>query len=242
MSGVRDKLSALRTHWTRGAEILDGWRGLGVAMLRGTMAAMVSRSVPTPVPLGEYVPAADQRIVLFNRSWADYETLLALRGERSSPRISYLDGAVEIMGPSRDHEGIKSGIGCLVEAYWLKRGILFKPYGSWLLRAEPRAAGLEPDECYLFGRDSLVRTVPDLAIEVVWTSGGIDKLEAYRRLGVAEVWFWKEDELRVYALIEGSYVVVPRSRWVPDIDPAVIGRLAVLDTVNEAIEQLLAML
>jgi hypothetical protein len=29
--------------------------------------------------------------------------------------------------------------------------------------------------------------VPDIAIEVVWTSGGIDKLEVYRGLDVPEV-------------------------------------------------------
>jgi Uma2 family endonuclease len=58
---------------------------------------------------------------------------------------------------------------------------------------------VEPDECYLVGSDQS-RQTPDLVIEVVWTSGGIDKLEAYRRLGVPEVWFWKNDRIQIHVL------------------------------------------
>ncbi len=42
--------------------------------------------------------------------------------------------------------------------------------------------------------------VPDLAIEIVQTSGGVDKLEIYRRLGVREVWFWIDDGFAIYRL------------------------------------------
>jgi hypothetical protein len=35
------------------------------------------------------------------------------------------------------------------------------------------------------------RDRPDIAIEVIWTSGGIDKLEVYRKLGVREVWYYE---------------------------------------------------
>ncbi|MEM6520792.1 MAG: hypothetical protein AAF892_18895 [Cyanobacteria bacterium P01_D01_bin.71] len=37
-------------------------------------------------------------------------------------------------------------------------------------------------------------------IEVVVTSGGIDKLEGYRRLAVTEVWFWEDGVLKLYHL------------------------------------------
>ncbi|MEG4506483.1 Uma2 family endonuclease [Microcoleus sp. F6_B4] len=36
------------------------------------------------------------------------------------------------------------------------------------------------------------KAIPDLAIEVVFTSGGIDKLQLYKRLGIPEVWFWED--------------------------------------------------
>lgn len=169
------------------------------------------------LPPGEYVPTADQRIVMYGVPWAHYEAQLALRGDASVPRISYLDGAMELMSPSKQHERVKSYIGRLVEAYALARGIDLSPYGAWTLREAPKRAGVEPDECYLIGPDQ-ERDTPDLVIEVIWTSGGIDKLEAYRRLGVQEVWFWKDDAIQVHVLGEGGYQTVRSSACLAGLD------------------------
>lgn len=62
-------------------------------------------------------PTEDHVVFLDRVSWSDYERLLAMRGDRSAPRIIYLEGTIEIMSPSRSHEGIKSLIARLVEAY-----------------------------------------------------------------------------------------------------------------------------
>ena len=53
-------------------------------------------------------PNADHIIVLHDVTWKDYERLIEIRGDRPAPRISYLEGEVEIMSPSKDHEQIKS--------------------------------------------------------------------------------------------------------------------------------------
>jgi Uma2 family endonuclease len=169
------------------------------------------------VPSGEYVPTADQRIVIGGVPWSHYETQLALRGDVSAPRISYLDGAMELMSPSKQHERIKSYIGRLVEAYALERGIDLSPYGSWTLKEAPKQAGVEPDECYLIGSNQDGDT-PDLVIEVIWTSGGIDKLEAYRRLRVPEVWFWKDGAISVHVMRGDRYEPSQRSKCVPGLD------------------------
>jgi Uma2 family endonuclease len=55
----------------------------------------------------------------------------------------------------------------------------------------------EPDECYVVGRAEWPGR-PDLASEVNWTSGGLDKLEVYDRLEVPEVWFWEDDRLTIH--------------------------------------------
>ena len=167
-------------------------------------------------PPGELVPTADQRLVTYGVPWSHYETQLALRGERPVPRIAYLEGALELMSPSKDHERIKSYIGCLIEAYALERDIDLSPYGSWTLKSAPKQSGSEPDECYLVGDQN--KDIPDLAIEVVWTSGGIDKLEIYRRLGVGEVWFWKDSQIQVHVLKEQRYEMVDGSVVFPDLD------------------------
>lgn len=199
---------------------------------------MVSRSTDAPVPLGEFVPEADRRIVLHGLGWAGYQAFLALRGERRSPRIAYLDGAVELMGPSRKHEGIKSSLGCLLEAYCTERGIDWSPYGSWLLDDESEDAGAEPDECYIFGPDPKSKDIPDLVIEVVWTSGGLNKREIYRRLGIREVWFWKRDALTVFVLDGDEYTEREGSEWVPGVDLGMLCRLAAVTPVSAAVAEL----
>jgi Uma2 family endonuclease len=192
------------------------------------------------VPLGEYAPHADQRIVLHGMTWSGFETILALRGERSSPRMTYLDGVLEIMSPSREHEYLKTHIGALLETYCVDCGITIGSYGSWLLREEPKEAGVEPDECFVFADDPMAKECPDLVIEVVWTSGGLDKLEVYKRLGVDEVWFWELDAIRVYGLGDAGYERRSRSAWLPDLDLDVICRAVHAPTINAAVAELRA--
>lgn len=79
------------------------------------------------------------------------------------------------------------------------KGIEFSPYGSWLIKDKKKKRGVEPDECYVIG-EIPNRRRPHLAIEVVWTSGGLGKLDIYRGLGVPEVWIWKRGRIGVHAL------------------------------------------
>lgn len=46
-------------------------------------------------------PVEDKIIILRGATWADYQRLLEMRGDRSAPRIAYLEGELEIMSPSR---------------------------------------------------------------------------------------------------------------------------------------------
>jgi Uma2 family endonuclease len=202
------------------------------------MTAMVARYTDAPVPLGEYVPTADRRMVMHGMTWASFKTMLAARGERRWPRMAYLDGAVELMGASRHHEDIKSGIHDLVSAYCLDNGIRFRCYGSYLIDDESLEAGAEPDDCYVFGAQLKERERPDLVVEVIWTSGGIDKLNLYRRLGVREVWFWKANAIAVHVLGDAGYEVHEQSAFLPDLDLGLVCELLGLESVNEMVEQL----
>ncbi|MEA3278160.1 MAG: Uma2 family endonuclease [Pseudomonadota bacterium] len=166
-------------------------------------------------------PTEDQVVLLSGVSWEDYERLLAMRGDHSAPRIAYLEGEVEIMSPSQTHEGIKSMIGCLIEVYCLERDIPFSTFGSWTLQSQDRSRGVEPDECYIFGdpaSSSGGDERPHLAIEVVWTSGRIDKLDIYRKLGVAEVWYWRKGRIQPFCLRGGHYVPAEESEVLPALD------------------------
>ena len=47
----------------------------------------------------------------------------------------------------------------------------------------PLLSSIEADECYVVGVLEAEPERPDLAVEVVWTGGGLSKLEVYRGLG-----------------------------------------------------------
>jgi Uma2 family endonuclease len=162
-------------------------------------------------------PTEDHIVRFHEATWADYEHLLAMRGDKSAPRIAFLEGEIEIMSPSRQHESIKSRIGRLVETWCLERGVEFSTYGSWTVGDKRVERAAEPDECYVFGQVAAPQR-PDLAIEVVWTSGGINKLEIYRKLGVREVWFWQKGLITLYGLRGEQYEAIPRSEALPALD------------------------
>ena len=80
---------------------------------------------------------------------------------------------------------------------------------------------------------------PDIAIEVVMTSGGIEKLPVYQGLEVAEVWFWADDvrAFRLYALGENGYEPIEKSRLVPGLDFAVLARFATRTDQPQAMKE-----
>lgn len=165
-------------------------------------------------------PRGDEFVVLRPATWADYQRCLEIRGERAVPRLNYLEGVLELMTPSHSHESIKSMIGRLVDAWCMENDVGVTPAGSWTLESKEDERGLEPDECYVFG-DVADPKRPDLAIEVIWTSGSVNKLEIYRKLGVPEVWIWRNRELQVYTLgADETYARVERSKLLPGIDLA----------------------
>lgn len=159
----------------------------------------------------------DQYVHLHGVTWADYQRLLEIRGESAVPRITYVEGLIEIMSPSRSHDSIKSIIGRLVETFCLAQGIEFSTYGSWTLESKESERGAEADECWVIGEE-LEPERPDIAVEVVWTSGGINKLQVYRKLGVREVWYWKKETITVYALRGDEYEPLARSELLPTLD------------------------
>lgn len=176
---------------------------------------------------------ADQIVVLHDVSWDDYERLLDMRGDHSAPRISYLEGEVEILSPSEDHEQIKSLLGHLLEMWCVDRGIEIRPVGSWTLKRKRKRSGAEPDECYIFGREK--RKVPHLAIEVEWTERGIDKLAIYEKLGLEEVWFWRKGVIEAYVLVNGEFERTERSRLLPDLDLELLASMLDRETLTDAV-------
>jgi Uma2 family endonuclease len=166
-------------------------------------------------------PPEDQRVILRGMTWKDFEALLALRGDRAGVRMYYLDGEIELVSPTRDHEGRKKTLARLLEVWALETDTNLNGFGSWTLRKEVKEAGGEPDECYIVGPPEK-KDVPDLVIEVEWSrSLGLPKQEIYLRLGVRELWTLPaRGPLVVRALERGKWVVRQRSKLLPKLDLA----------------------
>ncbi|MEW5861121.1 MAG: Uma2 family endonuclease [Cyanobacteriota bacterium] len=154
-------------------------------------------------------------------TWEQFEALESLTADAPGLRITYLDGCVEFMTTGEAHEILKKMLAILLEAYFFEQGIKFIPVGNSTRRGKNKDVSFEPDESYYLREK---KEHPDLAIEVTIISGGIDKLEKYKRLKIAEVWFWETNQLVLYRLREHNYEQISRSEFLPDLDIALLVR------------------
>lgn len=164
-------------------------------------------------------PRKESPLLFEGLTWREFKAVEQLL-DRPGYRLSFLDGVLEIkLIPGEPHETVKKRIAALVELYLLMAGFDFTPTGSMTLESETGKVKREADESYKLAPG---RRLPDLAIEIVFSSGGINQLEAYKRLKIKEVWFWEDGLLEVYHLRgEGNtlhYEKVSSSEEVKGID------------------------
>ncbi|ALF53699.1 hypothetical protein ACX27_14000 [Nostoc piscinale CENA21] len=164
-------------------------------------------------------PAKESPLLFEGVTWREFKAVEQLL-DRPGYRLSFLDGVLEIRRmPGEPHETVKKRIAGLLELYLLMAGFDFTPTGSMTLENEAGGVKREADESYKLAYG---RVRPDLVIEVVFTSGGINKLEAYKRLLIPEVWFWEDGALEVYHLRQNSdtldYERISTSEEVKGID------------------------
>ncbi len=141
------------------------------------------------------------------------------------------------MTPSWDHESQKTLLARLVEAYAEERGIDLHGVGSWTIKQAAKERGIEPDECYVVGAFETPPDIPDIAMEVVWTSGGLNKLAVYQGLGIPEVWFWEGGVLRIYVMRADGYVENARSEILPGLDPELLARYMSVQNQTQAVRE-----
>ena len=148
------------------------------------------------------LPRKKEAQIISNVSWEQFEEIDHSFADIAGIKFAYLDGTLEIMTISPEHEDAKATIGVLLEAYMRAKNIRFYRRGGPTLGRREQGARNEPDESYNLGTR---KPYPDLAIEVVITSGGINKLEGYKRMGVPEVWVWEDGTLKIHLLRDDYY-------------------------------------
>ena len=89
--------------------------------------------------------------------------------------------------PGQAHEIFSHAIGQLLTFFLAYQGIIFVATGS-ADQEKVGVAAAQPDQSYCIGK---LKSIPDLSIEVVFSSGGPKKLRRYQAIGVPEVWFWE---------------------------------------------------
>jgi len=185
---------------------------------------------PEPLPNGA---EPEERMIVCGLSWERYLSLDRAAGDdRPSPRFYYLDGNLEIMTTSKEHERIKEWIGGFLEIYFEESRMDIMPRGQATLREVLKQAGAEPDKSWCLGEE---KEFPDLVLEIALTSGGVSKLEVSRRFKVPEVWIWREHRLEIHALSAGGqYEPTPNSRLLPKLDKALIDRCVAIRSWREA--------
>ncbi len=155
---------------------------------------------------------SDQRIVHSGITWQQFKLIQSGFGDTRNVRLFYYNNTVEIIMPGREHEFFSRLIGFLLGLFCLESGIEFEPLGSTTQEQEGEASA-EPDESYCFGAS---KPVPDLVIEVVFTSGSIKKLNLYRALNIPEVWFWEDGVFSLYRLRGSEYESIANSE-IPEL-------------------------
>ncbi|APB35141.1 Uncharacterized protein conserved in cyanobacteria [Gloeomargarita lithophora Alchichica-D10] len=161
-------------------------------------------------------------VILHDISWQEYERLLEILSDKNPGlHLNYLAGVLEIMPRSSEHEQIKKMIARLLEIYALERGIALYSCGSTTLRNQSNQRGLEPDESYCIGTRKLI---PDVAVEVIVTSGGLNRLEIYRGLGVMELWQWQNQQLTIQFLntSQMTYELTNESRFFSGLSASIV--------------------
>ena len=159
---------------------------------------------------------AGSHLILHDISWETYEQLLEIFAERSTPRMTYYQGTLELMVPLPEHERYSWTLGRLIVALSEEIGIEIIGLKSSTWRSEPKKAGNEADECFYIQNEALMRgklTIdlkndppPDLAVEMDLTSSSINKMAVYAELKVPEVWIWKKAKLIINILNDTGYV------------------------------------
>ena len=164
-----------------------------------------------------------QMLEIENVSWSEFELILEDLDENRNTRIAYSDGTLSIVAPMLKHEKTKVCISDFIKTLLDELEIDYVSCGSTTFKRESMSKAVEPDDCfYLQHADQIasksridlsVDPPPELAIEIGLTSK--TQLEAYRGLGVSELWRFDAEDLRIDYLKEGEFVETKESSFFP---------------------------
>ncbi|MEY3868276.1 MAG: hypothetical protein RLZZ338_2167 [Cyanobacteriota bacterium] len=183
--------------------------------------------------LTEEIIDSPKSLTLYGVSWDKFKAIEFALDGISNVQLVYLDGIIDIMAPlSAEHEDAKSVIRQLIVIYLEEKGIRFYARGSPTLGSKELGIQKEPDESFNLHTK---KEIPDLVLEVIVTSGGINTLDIYKRINVPEVLFWRKGKLAIYSLQEEEYKAVEKSELLPELNLDLLVRCANMEDQYDAL-------
>jgi len=155
----------------------------------------------------------EQRVILPNVSWPQFEALLAELGEERTTRLTYDRGKLELMNPLPEHDRCHRLIESLILVAVDELQLMVETIAPILLKAGDRQRAAELDAGYYYQRpdyqqpdyqqpdyqqpapihssnqlDLTQSPPPDLVVEIAINKSTLDKLNIYADLAIPEVW------------------------------------------------------
>ena len=158
-------------------------------------------------------------------SWAEYQQLIATRGDHSIPRLKYINGYLALKMPTFEHGRLDAIVADLIVAILNQQ---LRDYIRTTLVALqiPEQAGIEPDHCFWLSNwaavngksriDLATDPPPDIAVEVDVTN--FTNIADYQPFNVAEVWIIRGDTLAIFAIAPEGCVQTDSSQFFSDVD------------------------
>lgn len=188
--------------------------------------------------MGNTPTPSEQRVVLDNVSWQQFENLLTELSNNRSARFCYDQGRLEMMTPTEEHDRcrklIESLLLVLVDETYLK----LVTFNDTVLKRRDLKLGVDPDACFYIQHATQMQAksaidlaqdpLPEVILEVALTPSALNKLPLYAALGLPEVWLYKNDPsnkplertLQIYQLQGDRYWVSPHSSVFPFLPAA----------------------
>jgi Uma2 family endonuclease len=192
---------------------------------------MSSASVASPPRV-----VADDCVVLRNVSWETYERLLSDDEERRVPRMTYDQGVLELVTPSKPHEVHAAAITRIVDIVTAVLGIPIQSTASTTYRRHDLERGFEPDASFYIQNEPRVRNrrevdlsvdpPPDVVLEMEMSRSARDKLPLFASMGIPEVWRCDGQRVSIFILDRerGGYLESSRSFALPALTSEVLTR------------------
>ena len=189
-------------------------------------------SVTLPIESIQLNPGSS--FTIKNATWQQYLDLTNYLDQESiNYRASYFNHTIELMSPDRKHENPKDRLYSLVLIFCLEKSIKFYSCGSTDIK-RPELAAKQPDTSFCIGTN---KEDPDLAIEVIHTSGTVKKLQKiYLELGIKELWIWKNQTVSFYTLESQTYQLIDESINLPGLTVELVNQCLAVADEWEAIE------